>query len=328
MKKLINTIGIILCICILLSSCGQEAVVINQPLANKFTTTYSRWGINCEINGSSLTISGILEDESMKYVMATFNDDESLTTTAEVNNGFFTMTVDCNGMDDETVVNLFMNYERYGTYSGLSHDEIILVRTNNGFTFEKAPVYDHNVQIFNNYKNPQDYLSPERDIQSDDIEIIQLAQNITYGINNDYDRIKAVHKWVCENVYYDFDALSTGSYENLDAKNMLIYKKGVCEGYSNLTAALLRSLGIPCRKQSGFGLGISTSGRWDSSTINTTRSNHAWNEAYAEGRWIILDTTWDSQNEYRNGEYIEGEYTTNNYFDSTMEYFSMTHKLF
>lgn len=30
-------------------------------------------------------------------------------------------------------------------------------------------------------------------------------------------------------------------------------------------------------------------------------SNHAWNEFWLNGRWVILDTTWDSQNTWKNG---------------------------
>ena len=34
---------------------------------------------------------------------------------------------------------------------------------------------------------------------------------------------------------------------------------------------------------------------------------HVWNEAYVDGEWVTLDTTWDSLNIY-NGEYIKSEY--------------------
>ena len=119
----------------------------------------------------------------------------------------------------------------------------------------------------------------------------------------------------------------SGNYQDMDAKNVLLTKKGVCEGYANLMAALLRSKGIPCKVQGGYALGIDTKKEWSSSNIDTTEGNHAWNEVYVNGRWIIIDATWDSQNQYKDGRYIIGETITQTYFDSTLEFFSLSHKL-
>ena len=41
-----------------------------------------------------------------------------------------------------------------------------------------------------------------------------------------------------------------------------------------------------------------------------------------------MDPTWDSVNEYRNGEYIEKTSggARHNYFDATLAFFSFTHR--
>ncbi len=76
----------------------------------------------------------------------------------------------------------------------------------------------------------------------------------------------------------------------------------------------------------GFALGVSTSGRsWDE--VNATSSNHAWNEAYVDGRWVMFDATWNSTNRYENGRKVDGEIRLT-YFDLTMEALSNTHKVF
>lgn len=55
-------------------------------------------------------------------------------------------------------------------------------------------------------------------------------------------------------------------------------------------------------------------------------SNHAWNESYINGRWVIFDSTWDSDNKYENGKFSEGTGCTGyGYFDPTIERFSNTH---
>jgi len=41
--------------------------------------------------------------------------------------------------------------------------------------------------------------------------------------------------------------------------------------------------------------------------IKDTKTNHAWNEAFVDGKWIILDTTWDSFNYYENRKYIKAD---------------------
>ncbi len=336
MRKIFKLTYILLCICFVFSACsGQNTIVtpqggqniINMSTSAKLTTTYSRWGINFEVKDNLLYVYGEIEGDWANHIMVTFNDRDDIKAKAQVVNDYFTLNVDCNLLDNVTEIDVFAGVAEYGHFDGVVFDRVVLQRTQQGYEFAASPVYDHNKVIFEAYKNPENYLYPERDIQSDDVEIKALAQSITSGITNDYDKVKAIHKWVSENVYYDFDALRTGDYSNMDAKGVLMYKKGVCEGYSNLTAALLRSIGIPCRVQTGYALGISTTGDWDNVSINTTQSNHAWNEAYAEGRWLILDTTWDSNNEYEAGVYNQGAFTTNNYFDSTLEFFSQSHKL-
>jgi transglutaminase/protease-like cytokinesis protein 3 len=55
-------------------------------------------------------------------------------------------------------------------------------------------------------------------------------------------------------------------------------------------------------------------------------SNHAWNEVYANGSWIIMDTTWDSGNEREDGAVKKsGGLSSYRYFDTTISTFSQDH---
>lgn len=87
---------------------------------------------------------------------------------------------------------------------------------------------------------------------------------------------------------------------------------------------LLRSIGIPCIKVKGYALGISSEGKWTSSNINTSESNHTWNEAYIDNRWIIIDATWSSNNRYENGQYIKNK-PDSKYFDMSDELLAKSH---
>lgn len=162
------------------------------------------------------------------------------------------------------------------------------------------------------------YLSEE-----DTETITNLAVEITKGKQSDYDKALSISEWVADNIYYDMDAYYSGSYLT-DVMSTLELRRSVCSGYANLTAALLRSINIPAKIVSGFALGLGTSGTWDG--VYHDSSNHAWNEAYVDGRWIIIDTTWNSSNIYENEEYYPRE-KDYRYFDPLILAFSYTHKI-
>ena len=204
-------------------------------------------------------------------------------------------------------VNLYTSSERYGSYKSLIYGNDIEILYKDGkLSFVPYPYYDHNMAVVNNKRTDEKalvyYRQPSSNIQSDNQEIIDLANSITAGITNDYDKAVAIHDWVCNNIYYDWDSYSSKNYTGMDtsALGTLHSKRSVCDGYSNLTAALLRAAGVPAKKISGFALGVS-SDYWPENYDPNKDTNHAWNEFWANGRWVILDTTWDSDNVWRNG---------------------------
>ena len=204
-------------------------------------------------------------------------------------------------------VNLYTSSERYGSYKSLIYGNDIEILYKDGkLSFVPYPYYDHNMAVVNNKRTDEKalayYRQPSSNIQSDNQEIIDLANSITAGITNDYDKAVAIHDWVCNNIYYDWDSYLSKNYTGMDtsALGTLHSKRSVCDGYSNLTAALLRAAGVPAKKISGFALGVS-SDYWPENYDPNKDTNHAWNEFWANGRWVILDTTWDSDNVWRNG---------------------------
>ena len=165
------------------------------------------------------------------------------------------------------------------------------------------------------------HLKPE-----DQVIIKELAEEITEGINNEYDQVKAIHDWVAGNIYYDHDGVRYNQRGRNDTMDTLDRRIAVCQGYAELTASLLRSIGIPARMANGYALGASAGGAtWE--TANLSSSNHAWNEAYVDGRWIVMDATWNSTNKYENGELTSGSIRST-YFDISIEALSNTHKIF
>lgn len=198
---------------------------------------------------------------------------------------------------------------------------------NSDMFFPISPVYVNNrrQRNKNNVLEPENFLDITIADKSEKIEIEGLAKEITKDADSDYDKLLRINDWVAQNIYYDWDAYLEKSYGRTDAYGTYKSKKSVCQGYAELTNALLRSIGIPARIVTGHALGVSANNRyWD--RVNHEGTNHAWNEAFVDGRWIILDTTWNSGNKFENGEFIKGNMRYR-YFDPNLETFSYTHKI-
>ncbi|MEG2893827.1 MAG: transglutaminase-like domain-containing protein [Clostridium sp.] len=190
--------------------------------------------------------------------------------------------------------------------------------------FPKPAIYKHNyIEYEKNSKlNPKEYLESRVTNPTHSQEIKKLAQSIVAGTSDNYEKLIKINEWVASNIYYNYDGYYSGNYGDNDAYSVLKNRKSVCQGYSELTEALLKSIGIPTRLATGHAIWLSQS--WDN--VNHSKSNHAWNEAYVNGRWVILDTTWNSSNRFENGKFKKGNIKYN-YFDPTLEGFSITHKI-
>ena len=66
----------------------------------------------------------------------------------------------------------------------------------------------------------------------------KVANIITEGCNNDYERICAIYKWICDNISYDTH------YEIYDADRCYDERKGVCQAYCNLFYHMAKSVDI------------------------------------------------------------------------------------
>ncbi|MDR0957642.1 MAG: transglutaminase domain-containing protein, partial [Clostridiales bacterium] len=105
-------------------------------------------------------------------------------------------------------------------------------------------------------------------------------------------------------------------------------RRSVCQGYASLVAAMLRAVDIPAKVISGYALGVSADSGWSDSVILSETTNHAWNEAFIDNRWVIIDATWDSGNKWENGTKTESTgMLFRKYFDPTLVAFSVDHKI-
>lgn len=104
-------------------------------------------------------------------------------------------------------------------------------------------------------------------------ETLDLARNITSGLNSKRDQAKAIFRYIVTNFKYKYPPKSRG------VKSFLRFKNGDCAEFSFLFSSLCRSLGIPTR---------TLFGSWSFGKMN----GHAWNEIYLEDEgWIAVDVS-------------------------------------
>lgn len=154
-------------------------------------------------------------------------------------------------------------------------------------------------------------------------EIEKISNEICSGIDDDYEKLRAIAGWVSENIYYDRPAVSRGEPPScLTLEYMLNNRSSICGGYANMTAALCQAQGIRCISIVGKAL---IDGQ---NYLNTSLAGglHEWNVAEIDGRQIIVDSCWMSSNNLG----YDGRYHSKNnswkYFDTGDEIFAVDHQ--
>lgn len=289
-----------------------------------------------QLSPDSLIVSGIPASKDFAWIWLILEDGNGKEARSEIlkrdgqNRAEFSLEALRPG---EYSLELYRGTEEYTTYS-LFVDGVQIQWNGGEGTFLRSPAYALNQKRTGSENStPQAlaaYLKASQDIQSDDQAIIRLANTITAGLETSYAKAMAVHDWVCGEIYYDYDALCGRTpYGEQSALAVLSRRRTVCAGYANLTAALLRAAGIPAKTVSGYALGLSGGSGFPQAVLNGgSDTNHAWVEAWADNRWIIIDPTWDSGNDWEYGRASESKgCCQHRYFDIAPELFAADHAL-
>lgn len=142
--------------------------------------------------------------------------------------------------------------------------------------------------------------SKERDGARIDPRIKQLAQSITAGFSNQYDKARAIEIYLKTKYSYTLNLRPT-SGDPL-AEFLFDTREGHCEYFASAMVVMLRTVGIPARIVNGFQMGEYN----DLNGFYTVRDRdaHSWVEAYMPGvhTWIEFDPTPSAGiNDYSSG---------------------------
>jgi transglutaminase-like putative cysteine protease len=114
-------------------------------------------------------------------------------------------------------------------------------------------------------------------------QVNEKSKELTRKLKTDEEKIRVIYKYVITNFTYDYEKEKkvTSGYVP-DINEIIKAQTGICYDYTIVTAALLRSAGIPTKLLMGYS--------------ENSEIYHAWNQVYLkdEDKWVIIDTTYDS----------------------------------
>ncbi|MBR9679390.1 MAG: transglutaminase domain-containing protein [Nanoarchaeota archaeon] len=120
--------------------------------------------------------------------------------------------------------------------------------------------------VFDDYVNPS-------------LEMKSKASKIVEGVKYKAEAVLRIADFVHDYVTYDLDV---GGEYLLDAKWVYANEKGTCDEFSVLTAALIRSIGVPVRFVHGYVQAEALEGY----------GPHSYIEVYLSDEWVPFDPTW------------------------------------
>lgn len=151
-----------------------------------------------------------------------------------------------------------------------------IMQNTSGNNYVEIASAQANVQMTDEF---EPYLRPNQFCSfTDSSQCVQQARQLAADAANEGDVVRAVYQWVVGNITYDYDkaaelATATGYIPDPDAT--LAARSGICFDYASLSAAMLRSLGIPCQVITGY--------------VAPDQLYHAWNMVYINGTWVSVE---------------------------------------
>lgn len=215
---------------------AAAATTVNGASIDTSSATQGYVGAACE-NSSRLKLQVTNGQASYNYDMQ--NDGTPIIVPLNMGNGSYTVRVMQNT-------------------SGNNYVELASVTCDVALEDEFAPFVRPN--IYCNYTSSSACVSKARELAS--------------GATNQAAAVNAIYEWITENISYDSDKaaqLTDVSGYVPDPDETLSSGSGICLDYASLGAAMIRSLGIPCKIVTGY--------------VSPDNIYHAWNLIYIDGTW-------------------------------------------
>ncbi len=138
-------------------------------------------------------------------------------------------------------------------------------------------------------------------------DYIKLAHDLADPYPGDVYKVRAIFKWITNNISYDYRFINSGkelnvpdcadqfdcaeimrSWENDYIKKILRTRKAIADGYAKLFQKLCEINHV----QSEVILGYARTKPYQIG--NKMSANHSWNAVFIDSAWFFLDVTWAS----------------------------------
>lgn len=163
-----------------------------------------------------------------------------------------------------------------------------------------------------------------------------LCHNLTYKLNTDAEKFRAIYTWVCNNIKgdnylhnkvtkkrkkYAKDSIGllkwNTTYKKTIFKKLVNKKKTMCTGYAYLIKEMATIVGLDCKIIEGYGRSVNAN-------IDALENlNHSWNAVKINNKWYLCDATWSSGYMDGKGTFIQ-DYN-NGYFLTEPTLFAKNH---
>lgn len=148
-----------------------------------------------------------------------------------------------------------------------------------------------------------------------------LTEFLTRDVTSDLHKAYVIYKWITTNIDYDVQAFLTNNLRGIGAAPVVLKnRKAVCDGYAELFLRMANSSGLRAEKLTGFAKGY---GYRIGESMK--RPNHAWNAVQIDGRWYLLDSTWDAGSVDQDTQGFRRNNSDFNFFLTNPSHFIYTH---
>lgn len=171
-------------------------------------------------------------------------------------------------------------YENYPLQMGSGKYVITLLENVEGKKYVEVESWSIQAEI----TNPSAaYLISGKVVNFSDATVaVSKADVLTKDVANDDKKVQVIYNYLINNIKYDYKKLNTvqaGYVPDIDS--IISSSKGICYDFSAVFAGMLRAVGVPTKVVMGYS--------------DNVKGYHAWNEVYLDGKWMVIDTSFDSQ---------------------------------
>lgn len=239
------------------------------------------------VNGNTLEFNVVQTcgnaDTCSFYAVSRDNKIQSCVTDVPISNGRYTATLDLSKFDGTQSLNISVDEceSAADEYYYYDTSDCRLYKTNGSWGFKYygsgavgQVVNKRCMGIFENYTNPYDTSLGDWDIEQ---PYKDKAKQLCAGLTDDYMKAYTIYKWVTDTFHY-----GTGStVDGISGRN-----DWNCEDFAYTMRKMCNSVGVPCVAPGGVNY------TYDNlEQARNSGTNHAWNAAYANGRWILFDAS-------------------------------------